>query len=247
MPGSDLHGLELHRLVKTFNGLTAVDEVSLTIEPGDVYGLLGPNGAGKTTILRLIMGILEHDRGELHYQGQPITSKQRRRFGYLPEERGLYQRTRVGETLIYLAQLQGLSHETAASSVDQALERFELKTEGSKRIQMLSKGNQQKVQFIAAIAHGPSVLILDEPFAGLDPLNQVLLKEMLVELQQGGTTILLSTHHMDQAERLCHNITLLNHGRVILEGPLAEIKRSASKQEPRLEDIFIEAVRGSTA
>jgi ABC-2 type transport system ATP-binding protein len=240
MPGSDLQGLELHKLIKTFNDLVAVDEVSLTIEPGGVHGLLGPNGAGKTTILQLIMGILEQDRGELRFQGQPITSRQRRRFGYLPEERGLYQRTRVRETLIYLAQLQGLSHQAAASSIDGALERFELKTEGSKRIQMLSKGNQQKLQFIAAIAHEPSVLILDEPFAGLDPLNQVLFKELLVELQQLGATILLSTHQMDQAERLCQNITLLNHGRIILEGPLAEIKRSASKRV--VEIIFVDSI-----
>lgn len=302
MPSETSRGLDLNNLVKTFNGLTAVDEVSIHIDPGSIYGLLGPNGAGKTTILRMIMGILEPDKGKLRYQGHSITHEKRRRFGYLPEERGLYQRTGVRETLIYLAQLQGFSHRAATSSVDMALTRFELETEGSKRIQMLSKGNQQKLQFIAAIIHGPSLLILDEPFAGLDPVNQLLLKEILGELQQAGTTILLSTHQMDQVERLCQNITLLNHGRVIMKGSLVDIKRSASKQvveivfadlipdgidqwlniieihdttvigelrqgdlttwnqmiaagqvrefkirEPRLEDIFIEAVRGSTS
>lgn len=224
MPSENSRGLDLNNLVKTFNGLTAVDGVSIHLAPGSIHGLLGPNGAGKTTILRMIMGILEPDRGELRYQGQGITPSQRRQFGYLPEERGLYQRTRVRETLIYLTRLRDLNAQAAVSRVDEQLERFELTSEGSKRIQQLSKGNQQKLQFIAAIAHNPVLLILDEPFAGLDPINQVLLKLNLDELREAGTTILLSTHQMDHAERLCQTITLLNRGRIVLDGSMADIK-----------------------
>ena len=224
MPSEPSQGLDLRKVVKTFNGLTAVDGVSIHPAPGSIHGLLGPNGAGKTTILRMIMGILEPDGGELRYGNQAITAAQRRRFGYLPEERGLYQRTRVRETLIYLTQLRGISHPTAASRVDHQLERFDLKSAGSQRIQQLSRGNQQKLQFIAAIAHEPALLILDEPFAGLDPINQVLLKLYLTELREAGTTILLSTHQMDHAERLCQTITLLDHGRAVLDGSLADIK-----------------------
>ena len=237
MPPSDSQGLDIRRLVKTFNGLVAVDEVSFKVEPGTIFGLLGPNGAGKTTIIRIIMGILGADEGDVSYQGHPITclsrrdpSGESRRFGYLPEERGLYQKTRLRETLIYLARLKGLAHAEAANRVDTSLERFELQDYSQKNIQALSKGNQQKAQFIAAIVHQPSVVILDEPFVGLDPMNQLILKEIISELQTGGATILLSTHQMDQVERLCDAICLINRGRVVLEGSLAEVKASRGEQ-----------------
>ena len=224
MPASDNQGLDICRLVKTFNGLAAVDGVSFRVEPGAIYGLLGPNGAGKTTIIRVIMGILGADEGEVRYQGHPITRLESRRFGYLPEERGLYQKTRLRETLIYLARLKGLAPAEAAGGVDTYLERFELQEYAQKNIQALSRGNQQKAQFIAAVVHQPEVVILDEPFAGLDPVNQIILKEIISELQAGGATILLSTHQMEQVERLCQAICLINRGRVVLGGSLAEVK-----------------------
>lgn len=223
-------GLHIHRLVKTFDGLTAVDGVSFQIEPGTIFGLLGPNGAGKTTIIRIIMGILGADEGEVYYQGHPITRLESRRFGYLPEERGLYQKTRLRETLIYLARLKGLAQPDAASRVDLYIERFELQAYAHKNIQALSKGNQQKAQFIAAVVHRPSVVILDEPFVGLDPVNQIVLKEIITELRAAGTTILFSTHQMEQVERICQFICLINLGRVVLSGTLAEVKAGHGEQ-----------------
>ena len=243
MTAGDKQGLDICRLVKTFDGLTAVDGVSFRVEPGTIYGLLGPNGAGKTTIIRIIMGILGADEGEVRYRGHPITRLSRRdslgasrRFGYLPEERGLYQKTRLRETLIYLARLKGLAPDEAAGGVDTYLERFELQEYAQKNIQALSKGNQQKAQFIAAVVHQPEVVILDEPFAGLDPVNQIILKEIIGELQAGGATILLSTHQMEQVERLCQAICLINRGRVVLGGSLAEVKDR--HRERRVEVTF---------
>lgn len=221
-------GLEVRRLEKRFNALRAVDQVSFQVSLGTVFGLIGPNGAGKTTVIRIIMGILGADRGEVRYEGHRISRRDSRRFGYLPEERGLYQKTKLHETLVYLARLKGLIRHTAADRVDRYLERFDLTAFRRKPIQALSKGNQQKVQFIAAIMHQPAVVILDEPFAGLDPVNQIVLKEMIAELKELGATILLSTHHMDQVERLCDHICLINEGRVILSGKLAEVKAKAS-------------------
>jgi len=229
-------GLEIHHLMKVFDGVQAVDGVSFKVAPGAIFGLLGPNGAGKTTIIRIIMGILGADEGEIRYQGHPITRLESRRFGYLPEERGLYQKTRLRETLIYLARLKGLAPADAAGRVDAYLERFELQEYAQKNIQTLSRGNQQKAQFIAAIVHQPEVVILDEPFAGLDPVNQIILKEIISELQAGGATILLSTHQMEQVERLCQAICLINRGRVVLEGSLAEVKDDHSEQ--RVEVTF---------
>jgi len=241
MSPSDSQGLDICRLVKTFDGLVAVDKVSFKVEPGAIFGLLGPNGAGKTTIIRVVMGILGADEGEVRYQGHPITRLESRRFGYLPEERGLYQKTRLRETLIYLARLKGLAPADAAGRVDAYLEQLELQEYAQKNIRALSRGNQQKAQFIAAIVHQPEVVILDEPFAGLDPVNQIILKEIISELQAGGATILLSTHQMEQVERLCQAICLINRGRVVLDGSLAEVKddHSLSGQgEQRVEVTF---------
>ncbi|UCH63456.1 MAG: ATP-binding cassette domain-containing protein [Fidelibacterota bacterium] len=236
MPPSDSQGLDISRLVKNFNGLVAVDDVSFKVAPGASFGLLGPNGAGKTTIIRIVMGILGADNGEVQYQGQPITRLESRRFGYLPEERGLYQKTRLRETLVYLARLKGLTFSEAAGRVDAYLERFELQDYAQKNIQTLSKGNQQKAQFIAAIVHEPEVVILDEPFVGLDPVNQIVLKEIITELQAGGATILLSSHQMEQVERLCQAICLIDRGRVVLEGSLVDVKGAHSEQ--RVEVTF---------
>lgn len=230
MPSGNSQGLDICRLVKTFDGLTAVDGVSFQVEPGTIFGLLGPNGAGKTTIIRIIIGILGAEEGEVHYQGHPITRLESRRFGYLPEERGLYQKTRLRETLVYLARLKGLARAEAAARVGAYLERFELQAYAHKNIQALSKGNQQKAQFIAAIVHQPGILILDEPFVGLDPVNQIVLKEIITELRAGGTTILFSTHQMEQVERLCQSICLINRGQVVLSGSLSEVKAGYSQR-----------------
>ncbi len=229
-------GLDVVELVKEFDGITALDGFSLQVKPGTVFGLLGPNGAGKTTAIRIIMGILEADSGQVLYQGQPISRLKSRRFGYLPEERGLYPKTRLRETLIYLAQLKGLEHKEAATWVDQYIDRFDLADYAHRNVQALSKGNQQKAQFIAAIVHQPSVVILDEPFTGLDPVNQIILKEIIGELCHQGTTVLLSTHQMDQVERICDAICLIDAGRTILAGPLDEIKAGHAK--PTLEVTF---------
>ncbi|MEE9466064.1 MAG: ATP-binding cassette domain-containing protein [Candidatus Neomarinimicrobiota bacterium] len=229
-------GLEVVELVKNFDGVTALDGLSLQVEPGTVFGLLGPNGAGKTTTIRIIIGILGADRGQVLYQGHPISRLQSRRFGYLPEERGLYPKTRLRETLIYLAQLKGLEQRDAATRVDHYLDRFDLAAYAHRNVRALSRGNQQKAQFIAAIVHHPSVVILDEPFTGLDPVNQIMLKEIIGELCSKGTTVLLSTHQMDQVERICDAICLIDAGRTIIAGPLDEIK--ASHTEPTLEVTF---------
>lgn len=230
-------GLDIRQLVKHFDGpsgqgVLAVDRVSFQVAPGTVFGLVGPNGAGKTTIIRIIMGILGADEGEVRFGGRPITrlsrrvpSGESRRFGYLPEERGLYQKSGLRETLVYLTQLKGLSGADAGRRVDAYLERFDLQAYAHKNIQTLSKGNQQKAQFIAAVAHQPDVVILDEPFAGLDPVNQLVLKEIIGELQGRGTTLIFSTHQMEQVERLCDRFCLINRGRVVLGGTLAEVKR----------------------
>lgn len=217
-------GLEVSQLTKSFHTFKAVDGVSFHVKAGSIFGLIGPNGAGKTTVIRIIMGILGADKGEVCYQGRIVSRRDSRRFGYLPEERGLYQKTKLGETLVYLAELKGLDRATAHTRVETYLARFDLADYSNKPIQALSKGNQQKVQFIAAVLHQPVLAILDEPFTGLDPVNQIVLKEIIGELQAQGTTILLSTHQMEQVERMCDRICLLNKGKVIVEGELTEIK-----------------------
>lgn len=221
---ADSPGLEVSQLTKRFHTFKAVDGVSFHVRAGSIFGLIGPNGAGKTTAIRIIMGILGADGGEVRYQGRIVSRSDSRRFGYLPEERGLYQKTKLGETLAYLAELKGVDRATAHTRVAAYLARFDLADYSKKPIQTLSKGNQQKVQFIAAVLHQPVLAILDEPFTGLDPVNQIVLREIIGELQAQGTTILLSTHQMEQVERMCDRICLINNGQVIVEGDLAEIK-----------------------
>lgn len=233
-------GLEVSQLTKSFHTFKAVDGVSFHVKAGSIFGLIGPNGAGKTTAIRIIMGILGADEGEVRYQGRIVSRSDSRRFGYLPEERGLYQKTKLGETLVYLAELKGVDRATAHTRVETYLARFDLADYSNKPIQALSKGNQQKVQFIAAVLHQPVLAILDEPFTGLDPVNQIVLKEIIGELQAQGTTILLSTHQMEQVERMCDRICLLNRGKVIVEGELSEIKARFGSRA--LEVTFSETV-----
>ncbi|MCK4578152.1 MAG: ATP-binding cassette domain-containing protein [Candidatus Marinimicrobia bacterium] len=222
--------LVLTDLRKAFNGTQAVDGISLNIKPGSITGLLGPNGAGKTTTIRIVMGILGADSGTVAYCGKPVTRRVSRKFGYLPEERGLYQKAHLRESLIYLGRLKGLTKVYATQQANHYLEVFDLGPFATKPVRNLSKGNQQKVQFIAAIIHSPDLLILDEPFAGLDPVNQILLKDIIRQEQARGVAVLFSTHQMEQVEQLCDQICLIDRGKVVLSGALAEIKADHGEQ-----------------
>jgi len=216
--------VELTGVCKSYGDFVAVDALSFSIEPGGIYGLLGPNGAGKTSTLRMMIGIIVPDSGQISIFGEPLTRAHMDTFGYLPEERGLYRKMKVLEHLVLLGQLKGLTGAEATRRAQSWCERFELTAWTGKKVEELSKGMQQKVQFIGAILHDPRLIIMDEPFAGLDPANAVALKDVLLELAKNEKTILLSTHRMDQVERLCQSICLINHGRAVLEGDLSQIK-----------------------
>ncbi len=217
--------LHIDSVTKYFNSLTAVDHIDFTVRQGDIYGFLGPNGAGKTTTIRMIMGIIEPDSGTILFNGQPIRNLPVNTFGYLPEERGLYQKQKLLEIMIYFGTLKGLSEAEARKRAITWIDRFDLSRYANKKTEELSKGNQQKVQFILTMLHDPKLVVLDEPFTGLDPVNQLLLKEIIQEKQAEGTTFLFSTHQMEQVERLCNNICLINKGRLLLEGDLNTIRQ----------------------
>ncbi len=217
--------LEVSRISKTFNGNWAVKELSFAVEEGSIYGLLGPNGAGKTTTLRMLLDILAPDSGAVSLFGQPFRREALRRIGYLPEERGLYRKMKVGEILVFLGLIRGLDRPAARAAVARWMARLEMQDWENKKIEELSKGMQQKVQFAATLLHDPDLIILDEPFAGLDPVNTVMLKNVMLELERAGKTIIFSTHQMEQVEKLCEAICLVNRGQSVLEGNLREIKR----------------------
>jgi len=221
--------IQLQSISKSFQEVIAVDHISFEIEKGDIYGLLGPNGAGKTTAIRMMMGIFEPDEGEIIWNGHSINREDRVNFGYLPEERGLYQKQKLKETLQYLGRLRGMIRKELNSEIDKWLERFDFSDSADRKIEELSKGNQQKVQFILALLHKPKFIILDEPFTGLDPINQLLLKDIIQEQRDEGVTFIFSTHHMEQVERLCTNICLINKGRILIEGPLSKVKEKYRK------------------
>ncbi len=228
------HPLELFDVRKTYGDFVAVSGVSMTVPAGSIFGLLGPNGAGKTTTIRMMLDILAPDAGEVHFFGHPRCDEDLRRVGYLPEERGLYRKMTVVEQLLFLAEIRGLSRRTALPKVLDWLERVELGAWGKKKVEELSKGMQQKVQLIGTVLHEPELLILDEPFSGLDPLNQELFRQLLFDYRKMGRSILLSTHGMEFAERLCDQICLISRGRVVLSGDLREIKRSRGGNAYRL-------------
>ncbi len=206
--------------------MRAVDRVSFQVKRGDIYGFLGPNGAGKTTTIRMIMGIMQPDAGSIEIIDNNKSNLSEQIVGYLPEDRGLYQKQKLGEIIVYFGLLRGLEKSTAKVRAAEWLERFGLGDQQNRKVEELSKGNQQKVQFILSLIHDPALLILDEPFTGLDPLNQLLLKEIIQEKREIGTTILFSTHQMEQVERLCNNICLINQGRIIVEGALESIREA---------------------
>jgi len=217
--------LTVENISKSYDSYRAVDQISFAIRDNDLFGLLGPNGAGKTTTMRMIMNIIVPDTGKIKILGNPFEEKIKNRFGYLPEERGLYPKMKLWSQLQFLGEMKGMTSAVAKKSALEWLERFGLISWANHRIQELSKGMQQKVQFIATILHSPDFIIMDEPFAGLDPINTKFLKDILLEMKKQGKAILLSTHLMDQAEKLCDSICLINKGKVIVQGKLADIKK----------------------
>jgi len=225
--------LETRNLVKRYDGFTAVDDLSFEVYQGDIFGLLGPNGAGKTTAIRTIMDIFKPDEGTIRVLGEP-PGVVRRRIGYLPEERGLYQDIKVLDVLIYLAELKGTPRSTAREQALSWLERVELSEWAKHKVRDLSRGMQQKLQFVVSVVHGPELLILDEPFQGLDPINVDLLKRLIRELQADGKTIMLSAHQMNLVEALCERILLIDDGKGVLYGDLADIKREHAPGTVRL-------------
>jgi len=216
--------LVLHEITKRFGDFTAVDAFSLRVPTGQVLGFLGPNGAGKTTTLRMVMGIMYPDSGSVEILGHPVALEVKDRVGYLPEERGLYRKMTVEATLRYFGKLKGLHRRTLSRRIDEALERVGLLDRKKQKVEALSKGMQQKLQFVSTLLHEPELVILDEPFAGLDPLNVQLLENLLADLRRGGATVVFSTHQMEQAERLCDRIVLINRGRKLIDGTLSEIR-----------------------
>ena len=216
--------LALEGVTKRYGSFTAVDDFSLHLPAGDVLGFLGPNGAGKTTTIRMIMSIIYPDAGQITVFGDARAADVKDRIGYLPEERGLYRKMTVLDTLTYFGRLKGLSGRRLRERIDASLERVGLAEWQRKRVETLSKGMSQKLQFIAAVIHEPELLILDEPFSGLDPLNVDLLERIIADLRQAGATVIFSTHQMNQAERLCDRIVLINRGRKIVEGTVNEVR-----------------------
>ena len=217
--------LHVQNLRKVFSSVVAVDDVSFEVQRGEIFGLLGPNGAGKTTTIRAILNILLPDAGKITFDGEPFTDKTRNLVGYLPEERGLYRKSKVLDTILYFAELRGLLRAEAKARALRWLERFGLADRVNGKVEELSKGNQQKVQFILSVIHNPALMILDEPFSGLDPVNQILFKDVFQELRADGKAVIFSTHQMDQAERLSDSLCLINQGRVVLGGSVREVKK----------------------
>jgi ABC-2 type transport system ATP-binding protein len=218
--------VNLRDVDKMFDTVKAVDGISFAIEPGRIYGLLGPNGAGKTTTIRMMMRIIYPDSGEIEILGRPLKDVPKDRIGYLPEERGVYRKMKVIDLLTFFGEIKSMAPKTARKTGGEWLERLELDDVAEKKVEELSKGMQQKVQFIATVMHEPDLIILDEPFTGLDPVNAEVLKDIILEFHGKGHTIIFSTHMMEQVEKLCEEICLINQGRKILEGPLTDVKRS---------------------
>ncbi len=220
-----MSALEVKNLVKKFNGLTAVDDVSFEVPDNSIFGLIGRNGAGKTTTIRMILNIYTPDSGNVYFKGNKTGQDFKDSVGYLPEERGLYKKMKVIDMLLFLAELKGKKGRQVEKIANEYLERFGLTGRKNSKVEDLSKGNQQKIQFISTILHDPDFLILDEPFSGLDPINTNLLKEIILEKKQKGKVIIFSTHLMEFAEKMCDHIAMIDHGKIILNGALDDIKK----------------------
>ncbi|MBQ0119567.1 MAG: ATP-binding cassette domain-containing protein [Bacteroidales bacterium] len=221
--------IEIKDVVKRYSGHTALDGVTISVPKGCIYGLLGPNGAGKTSLIRIINRITRQDSGEVLLDGRPIVDDDVTRIGYLPEERGLYKKMKVLDQIVYLARLKGMPKSIAVAEARSWLKRFDLEQWADKKLEALSKGMQQKVQFIATVIHRPQLLIFDEPFSGFDPVNAEQLKQEILALRDGGATILFSTHNMESVEAVCEQITLINQSRVVLQGSVDEIRHAYKK------------------
>ena len=249
-----MNALELHGVVKRFGKFTAVDRLDLAVPKGVTFGLIGPNGAGKTTTLRMIMNITKPDEGAVTVLGQPMSEALQEKIGYLPEERGLYRKMKVVDQLLFFAAIKSVDRDTAMRRLSPWIDSMELRPWLHKKTEELSKGMQQKVQFLGTLVHDPEILILDEPFSGLDPINVILVKDFFKEFKRQGKTVVFSTHVLEQAERLCDRICLLYRSKKLLDGTVREIKDAFRgkvplpppvEPEPELEKIFIKAVQES--
>ncbi len=227
--------LRVDGLRKDFTSVRAVDGVSFDVHRGESFGLIGPNGAGKTTTIRMILNIIEPDAGTIRYDGSPFAEGIRNILGYLPEERGLYRKSRVLPTILYFAELRGMARGSAKAEAYRWLKRFGLLDSASRKVEELSKGNQQKIQFVTSVIHDPVLVVLDEPFSGLDPVNQILFKDILLELKGRGKAVIFSTHQMDQAEKLSDSLCLIDRGRVVLGGTVRDVKKQYGKNSLHIE------------
>ncbi|MYL51147.1 ATP-binding cassette domain-containing protein [Halobacillus litoralis] len=242
--------LRLENVTKKFGSFTAVNDLSLEIPEKQIFGFLGANGAGKTTTFRMVLGLLDQTKGEISWNGGDIGYDQSHLIGYLPEERGLYPKLKVQEQLVYLAKLRGMKKAEAVQQIESWLERFKVPEYKNKKVEELSKGNQQKIQFISAVLHKPKLLILDEPFSGLDPVNVEMLKKAVIDLKESGTSIVFSSHRMEHVEELCESLCILHHGSPVVHGKLKEIKKSFGKKNVKViadfDLAFLESIPGVT-
>jgi len=227
--------VSVENVSKSYSNVLAVDRLSFETKPGEIFGLIGPNGAGKSTTIRMIMNIIAPDSGRILFDGKALAEEDKARIGYLPEERGLYRKAKLGEVLEYLAAIKGAKPAEARASIEAWLERFGLSEWKNRKVSELSKGMAQKAQFIGAVAHNPSVVLFDEPFSGLDPLAQDELLAVMVELRDKGATVLFSTHIMEQAEKICERLLLINRGREVFSGTMSEIKTKYGRNAVQLE------------
>lgn len=232
--------LQVNNVYKQYANHLALNNVSITVPRGEIFGLLGPNGAGKTTLIRIINNITAPDKGEVLFDGKKLSEKDIYRIGYLPEERGLYKKMKVGDEAMYLCRLKGVSKSDAQKKLKYWFEKFKIESWWNKKVEELSKGMAQKIQFITTVLHEPELLIFDEPFSGFDPVNADIIKQEILELKKKGTTIIFSTHNMDSVEQLCDNIALINKSEVVLTGRVNEIKKSQSTNTYHIECTGIE-------
>ena len=227
-------GLTVEHIDKSFGQLHVIKDLSMEVKEGSIFGFLGANGAGKTTTMRMILDIIRPDSGSITWNGKDMREIPRHNLGYLPEERGLYPKVEIQEQLLFLARLNGLSKTAALEHLDEWLERFEIPQYRNMKVEELSKGNQQKIQFLATILHDPIILIMDEPFSGLDPVNANLLKEALLEMHRRGKTMIFSTHQLEQVEELCEDVVIIDKGQTIIAGSVREVKRQQGRNVARL-------------
>ncbi len=243
-------GLVVEHVNKSFAQFHVIKDLSMEVREGTIFGFLGANGAGKTTTMRMILDIIRPDTGHITWNGTDVREVPRRSWGYLPEERGLYPKVGVEEQLVFLARLHGLAKSAAIKLLNEWLERFQITEYRKKKVEELSKGNQQKIQFLAAIVHDPTILIMDEPFSGLDPVNAIILKDAFLEMRKRGKTIIFSTHQLEQVEEMCEDVLIINKGQTVIAGSVRDVKRQHGRNVARLkldndpEALWLDALEG---